>query len=185
MTNPIDELDREQAEATWEILYEEAGLDGSSSTQAIATIDLFSPRLPEQVAQGFLQCGRSEKRSCFVTSEQLHAIVSEPMTPGRVRFETNLDEVAAIYVFVSVVQREVLKVGETDNLRDRIAKQHLRYGSAESELKGHCMRYIDRWPECIEKEEITMLAFPMPGCCKKHRCLIESGLQALLCPLMK
>jgi hypothetical protein len=184
MIDPIGELDREQEELTWEILYEKAGLEGSISTPSIAAIDLFASRLPEEMAKHFLVCVRNEKRWDFVTSDQLNEIVSEPMMPGRVRLETNLDEVAAVYVFVSVVQREVLKVGEAEDLRVRIANGHLRYGSAESELRGHCLRYTEHWPECIRVEEITMLAFPMRGCCKSHRCFIEAGLQALLHPRM-
>ena len=53
------------------------------------------------------------------------------MKHGREGLEKDIDEAPRMDVFVSLAEQQVLKVGESDNLRRRIARDHLRYGNPQ------------------------------------------------------
>jgi len=116
----------------------------------------------------------------FLSWDQLLAIVEEPMVPGRPRLEADLDESASIYIFVSLRDGLILKVGSTKDSRDRIARKHLRHGEDMNTLRGY-LRYRG-WPRVIEDEEIVLLVLPMDRYTKEERLAGESGLEKLLDP---
>ena len=51
---------------------------------------------------------------------KLSGIAKQEMKRGRVRWENDIDDSPGIYVFVGLVDRCILKVGQTGNLRENI-----------------------------------------------------------------
>lgn len=192
MDTILDELDREQKRETWRILAEAVpALEEATPPLQIELTSLFnfSPPIHELLATHFLRLNRLGDTAGFMTDEQLTEIASEEMVSDRERLETDIDESPGIYIFVSLVEQQVLKVGQTDDFRKRIAKSHLRYGDqrSESELIFYCKSRWGGgdWPQCLKDQEITALLFPMHRSDEQDRCFLEHGLKALLKPSMR
>ena len=191
MDPTLDELDRQKESETWRILAEEVpALEEATPPLQIELNSLFnfSPPIHEILATHFLRLNRLPDTAGFMTDEQLTEIASEEMVRGRERLETDIDESPDIYIFVSLVDKQVLKVGQAENFRKRFAKSHLRYGDqrSKSELIFYCKSRWgeEAWPQCLKDEEFTALLFPMYRSDELDRRFLEDGLKALLSPLM-
>ena len=183
-----DEPDRQQ-EDTWQILAEAVPELKEAAPLQIDLSSLFKPPINKTLATHFLQLNRLGDTASFMTCEQLTEIASQEMASGREHLETDIDEEPGIYIFVSLVDQQVLKVGETENFRKRFATGHLRYGDqrSEYELIYYCMSTWggEAWPQCLTDKEITALLFPMYPSDELCRRCLEGGLKALLRPLMR
>jgi hypothetical protein len=185
MNFDLASLDGEQQAESWRLLTERVPQFVDDPPQSLAVADLLTPPTHTVLATVFVQSQRS--KAVFVTADQLLSIATEEMILGRARMEIELNEVEAIYVFLALVGQEILKVGQAENLRTRIANGHLRYGNRRSQcnLIDYCGSRGWPWPKCIEDREITLLAFPWRRSSKIERCFVETGLQELLRPEMK
>jgi hypothetical protein len=121
--------------------------------------------------------------STVLSSVWQRNVAEEPMIKGRMRWGDDLDESPCVYIFVSLRHGLVLKVGTTNDSRDRIAKKHLRYGTDDSTLRGYLRAYRE-WPRVIEDDQIVLLVFPMKGYEKEERLAVERGLDELLDPVI-
>jgi len=187
MCESFDELNQEQEKETWQLLTDLVpALAECDDLSPTGVEQLLSPPIHEKLATYLLMSSRMRARSTFLTDEQLHDIASEEMKAGRVHWETNIDEIPGIYVFVSLVERLVYKVGESANLRERITNGHLRYGNQQSDsnLVDYCKSMNESWPQCIREKELTAVVFPVRGSCTEERQFLEFGLQKLVQPLM-
>ena len=176
-----------QAEDAWNLFAELVpALDARSHMANVEAEQLLASPISEKLATCLLLIGRRPQRSYCLTDKQLHEIAAEDMTPGRAHYEHDVDESPGIYVFISLVERQIYKVGQSANLRSRITSGHLRYGDnlSESNLIDFCRFRNADWPQCIVDGEFTALVFPLHGSTDEERCFIEAGLQSLLNPLM-
>ncbi len=119
----------------------------------------------------------------FLSSDQLLAMASkdERYSPDTKR---DVAESAGLYVFVSLVRDTIIKVGQSESLRRRIATQHLRHENQYdgSTVCGHYMRCGHEWPASINNDEITCILLPMPTDTRELRLSVERGLTNLLRP---
>jgi hypothetical protein len=181
-----DSLD-EQDEETWQILVKLVpALEVTGMAQHIDLTEVLRPPIHERLATCFLRVNREQGLAKFLTDDQVFQIAAEEMEPVRARFETDIDEAPGIYVFVSLFEKQILKVGQAINLRERIAKGHLRYGNQQSDsnLIDYCKSRWDTWPQWLREQEVTLLMFPLYKSIPEERCFLEFGLQKLLRPLM-
>ncbi|WLD13102.1 hypothetical protein [Planctellipticum variicoloris] len=184
----FDAEDRTKEDATWRLLAESLlPLQRGSQRSQPSAIQLFQAPLSTNLAAWFIASCRDEGLAKFLSDERLYEIAAEEMVSGRVSWETNIDRSPGVYVFVSLVSQEILKIGETACFRDRIANAHLRYGSQQpqSNLIGYLTSTGGSWPDCLLEQEVTLIMLPMPASEQKERWVIELGLQRLLCPVMK
>ena len=184
MTLDFDSIEKEEEQRTWDVL-EEFVVD--LDTPPPPSIDLgtvFQPSSNELLARLFMRFHRTNRTGVFLSHERLFNIAAEEMKPGRVKWETDIDPIAGIYLFVRIASKSVIKVGESGNMRNRFGIGHLRYGDQKtlSKLIDHCKSRGEDWPQCIEDQQITSLIFPMGKSCKEERCLIEKGLNTILVP---
>ena len=102
------------------------------------------------------------------------------------KLEADIEACPGIYIFVNLINRNVLKVGQSCDMQQRIGQGHLRYGNqqSQSDLIVYCQSKWRAWPESLQEQEITLLCFPMYGSSEDERCFIEHGLQKLLTPEM-
>ena len=187
MSVDLTEFDEAKEKDTWLVLSGCVGdLDLPNWSEQVSVSQLMTPPIASRLADLFLRLHCKHKTTSFLTDEQLSDIASEDMGRGRTKSENDIDETPGIYIFVSLVGKEVLKVGQAANMRERIAKGHLRYGNEQSlsDLIVYCRSRWEAWPEPLLEQEITALLFPMRASSEKERCFIESGLQELLpCPM--
>ena len=128
---------------------------------------------------------RSSGRYDFLTSEQLNAMAKDTLDTG-LNAEEDITQEAGVYIFVSLIPPETLKVGETEGLRRRVGREHMRYGHGHTD-SNLCAYFTNRgydWPRRISDKEIVALAFPLPGSSELERKAIEKGLRSLLNPEM-
>ena len=187
MLDVFEEENQEKESATWRFVQNHLStFVNADDLKQVETDQVLSPPVHEQLSSLFVMSCLHRKRFAFLTDEQLHDIAIEEMKKGRVRWETNIDETAGIYVFISLVESECYKVGETQNFRERIAKGHLRYGNQDpnSNLIDYCKSRGDNWPDCLRERELVALMLPLKSD-SEDRQFIEFGLQKLLLPLMK
>jgi hypothetical protein len=179
-TAPYD-FDRQDAEDTWKILEELVpDLEEAGPPQQI---NLLKPPIHEKLATYFLHVRRVHGPTEFLTNDLLFGIATRSE-----ELESDIDEVPGIYILVSLVQQEVLKVGESRNLRKRITHGHLWYGNRNSESASGLFEFLKRrgyaLPQYIRDQEITGLLFPMHLSDERDRRFIEHGLKKLLLPSM-
>ena len=127
------------------------------------------------------------KHWLFFTCDDLHRIASEEMVKSRVRWEDDLNETEAVYIFTDLVHRSVLKIGECDNMRRRLVRDHLRYGNVKS-VSTVCDHYRSRgseWPQPLLDDQITLIVIPLPNSSKPERLALEGWLQAKLIATLK
>ena len=171
--------DDEQLETDlWSILGQSC--DVNSPPASIEAEKLFAPKLSERLASLMIQDARKRGRYSLLSPSHLHSIACATKSAG---WDIDIDNVPGVYLFVSLVTAEVLKVGQSGEMQPRIAGGHLRYGTTDSDLVAYCKSRWN-WPEAIEGQEITAVLFPMYGSTKPERLCLEAGLQKLLTPMM-
>jgi hypothetical protein len=181
-------LDSEgQIEAdTWQIISRSVACLENPIPDQIDLRMLFTPPVHEKLATVFLQRRKADKTWQHLSTDQLIAISSKVETA-----EIDIQQSPGVYIFCSLVRRTVLKVGQTSNMRRRIALEHLRKGSmnTNSLLIDHAQRNWSVaqdavWHESLNANEVTALTFPMYGSGEVDRLLIELSLKAMLHPEM-
>src|SRR5687768_17512689 len=131
----IDDELREVEGAVWQLFDGLVPrLDPSLSTD-VAVDKLFQGGLAETLATLFIAQQRSRGSYSFLTSDQLLSIATVKGIRDAGHPERDIEEVAGLYVFIALAHSKVLKVGETDNLRRRVAKEHLGYGYGNDPCK--------------------------------------------------
>jgi hypothetical protein len=140
----------------------------------------------EKLAMVFLQRQKAEKKWQHLGTDQLIAIASRVKTA-----ENDIDQSPGVYIFCSLLSGTVLKVGQTENMRRRIAFEHLRKCSmnTNSLLSDYAQRHWSvaqdaDWYESLNAEKVTALMFPMFGSGNVDRVLIELSLKEMLHPDM-
>jgi hypothetical protein len=179
--NPLQKYQDDQEAEAWSVLNELAPRLGCGLVPCqVEFASLFRPSLHENLAAGLVQFQRASDHYSFLTPAQLHG-----MACGLEGSERDIEVVAGVYIFLRLIERDALKVGQTNNLRLRIAKQHLLYCSqvSDSNVVVYCRG--QNWPDYIYEHELAALLFPMRNSCEADRCIIEFGLQQLLTPDMK
>ena len=148
--------------------------------QRIDVRHLLTPPISEKLARWFLQRHIGDKTWQFLSTDQLFDMASS--ISGS---DIDIDAVSGVYVFVSLNQGVVLKVGQAGNLRERICLGHLRYAyqMTESKLIDFCKARWE-WPIALREQEIAALMFPMLGSEEQDRRCIEFGLHSLCSPKM-
>ena len=106
------------------------------------------------------------------------------MEPGRANSENDIDSAPGVYVFVSLTNNQVLKVGQTGDMRQRIGQGHLRYGNqqSQSDLIVYCQSKWGVWPQSLQVQEITALAFSIHRSTVADRNIVEIALQETSAP---
>lgn len=175
-------IDKERETEAWQIICEHVlQLDNESVIEHVDLATLLTSPIHEKLAGWFLHYRRAKLKYQFVNPDQLFSLVD--YTDG---LEGDIDEVAGIYIFVRLVNQDVMKVGQAKNLRERITRGHLWYGNQnpESNLIDYC-KARGCWPNYINYQEIAALLFSMHNTSEEERCFIEFGLHKLLLPEMK
>jgi hypothetical protein len=182
LKSPQEQYDEDMEAEAWEILVESIPqLNDEPLTAQVVFLDVGTPPIHKKLAVLFLRHRKAQNDYSFLKTDQLFG-----MTPAGYGSELDIDELPGIYIFLRLVNRDVLKVGQTGNLRTRIARGHMRYGNqpSESNVIVYCKGRWN-WPHCVNDQEFTTLLFPMPTSCEEERCFIELGLSKLLLPVMK
>ena len=134
------------------------------------------------------QCLKNNSYEC-ISYDRLDIIATEvrrrgPRDSNAVYWEEDISEFAAVYVFLDMLERECIKIGETDNARRRLV-QHLRTGQDQTTLRGYFSRFSELSREIVYRE-ITLLVFRVPNAGdESSRKACERGLKSLLNPEIK
>ncbi len=171
---------------TWQIISRSLACLENPILDQIDLRMLFTPPLHEKLATVFLQRQKADKTWQHLSTDQLIAIASKVETA-----EIDIAQSPGVYIFCSLMKGTVLKVGQTNNMRRRIALEHLRKGSmnTNSLLIDYAQRHWsvaqdDDWHESLNANEVTALTFPMYDSREVDRLLIELSLKELLNPEM-
>lgn len=123
----------------------------------------------------------------FFTFDQLRDIAAEKRGGEGPSGDTDFDELPGVYVFTNLVRKAVLKVGESDNVRRRVGRDHLRYGNAQSPVtvRDHYRSQPGTWPEQLVDYQLTLCVFRMAKAHEKLRWSAELWLQAKLFPELR
>lgn len=181
------QLDREEEGDTWQVILESAStVRPFEWSGQVEVPELLTPPIAQKLAEWFLWWHRKQRAASFLGWEQLLGIASEAMEQGRPKLETDIEACPGIYVFVNLLNRNVLKVGQTDDMQQRIGQGHLRYGNqqSQSDLIVYCQSKWGTWPQPLQDQEITALLFPIHGSTVADRYIVEIALQELLLPVM-
>jgi hypothetical protein len=178
-----DELEVE----TWRVItallpdLEEQPIPGQVSIQT-----LFEPSMYRKLATWFLQRRMAGNDSQFLHTDQLRSIAGR-----NPQSEIDIDETPGVYVFCSLTELVVLKVGQSGDLRQRIACEHLRKEcmNTDSLLIDYARRHWSvpsdaEWHESLREHEVTALLFPMPRSEEPDRLIVEVSLTGTLHPWM-
>lgn len=125
-------------------------------------------------------------KDVFLTSDQLYEMATQDLVTCEMKGELDIPAVGGVYILLSLVGEQTIKVGESGDLRYRLGRQHLRYGQGQafSDLKGFITSRQDDWPQVLRSDEIVCLAFPLPEAEERERRAIEEGLRTMLHPVM-
>ena len=171
----------EHIEETWSVIQEMTDCLDAVSPLEIVVSEFLKPPIHENLAKCFLQ--QRKKDGCWqiLTSQQLEDIAS-----SMVDSEKDIRAVPGVYLFLSLATKQILKVGQSGNLRERICNGHLRYsyGTTQSSLADYYTTRERNWPEALVEEEIVGLLFPMYNSDEQDRCFIEFGFEKMLIPEM-
>jgi len=137
-----------------------------------------SSRMCERLAVAFISSKREKRQYVMVCTDQLFAIANHVSMA-----ELDIDECPGMYLFVRINTEKILKIGQTNNFRRRIAEEHLIPGDCRT-LSTVIMYCQNSWPVCLSEDKIVALLFPMYQSSKEERCFIELGLHQLLFPEM-
>jgi len=180
----LSDLFEEDTNRMWELLGDK--IPALRSDVGNSEISLLSFRshikLCEQLATAHLQDCRAQNRFDFFDSTKLESIASEERVgvsalEGKMNFTTS----PCVYLFASLGVGEIIKVGETDNPQTRIARDHLRSGATETEVRWHYYS-CGEWPDAITSGELALLVLRPGVDDKQMRQMIETGLKSLLHP---
>jgi hypothetical protein len=119
----------------------------------------------------------------FFTCDELRTIAGEKIVRGnRPKYEEDIDEAAGVYVFASLAEDLVLKVGKAINLRQRIGVEHLRDRNQflPATIREHYSRRAGNWPDHLFDDHVTLCVFRMPNAPEKLLLSAELYLQAKL-----
>jgi hypothetical protein len=89
-----------------------------------------------------------------------------------------------VYIFVSIAQWEVIKVGIADALDQRL-NQHLvkkPCGWQHSEIREYFEAIGAPWPQIIRDAQLCLVALPLVGWHRNEILIIECGLSNMLSP---
>lgn len=122
----------------------------------------------------------------FLSSDALTKIQEEDRTCGdAARWYTGIEDIPVVYIFASLGSGEFVKVGESENARRRIGRDHLRgdHSASESNIVAF-YRKRGEWPSALA--DMVCLMLPVLGCDPggERRRAIESFLTSKLDPLM-
>ena len=112
MSVDLGQFDRAREQDTWLVLSAYVpDLKSLGSQEQISAEELFTPSIARRMAELLLLSYRRLGKTTFLTDEQLFDIASEEMGRERARLETDIAASPGVYVFVSVIDKAVLKVG--------------------------------------------------------------------------
>jgi hypothetical protein len=147
---------------------------------------LLEPPIYRKLAMWFLQRRKAEQTWQFLNTDQLVGIASKLIDS-----EIDIDSQPGVYLFCSIADDNVLKVGQSNDMRRRIACEHLQWGcmNTNSLLIDHAKRNWSvandaEWHGSLRDHEVTALIFPMRNGEKWDRLLIEQSLVGTLNPVM-
>jgi hypothetical protein len=188
MNVDLMQFDGDQEKDTWAVLAKDVvDLNSPECPEQVSVSELLKPSIASTLATLFLQWHRRAKQKYqFLSTDQLESIASKVVDS-----EKDIDEVPGVYIFCSIVDRTVLKVGQSNNMRRRIVREHLRKDdmSTDSLLIDYARRNWSvpdgaEWYEAMRDHEVTALIFPMRNSDERDRLLIESSLIGTLNPVM-
>ncbi|MCE9565795.1 MAG: hypothetical protein K8U57_27535 [Planctomycetes bacterium] len=119
----------------------------------------------------------------FFTCDDLRTIAGEKIIRGkRPKHEEEMDEAAGVYVFTSLTEKLVLKVGKAVNLRQRVGVEHLRDRNTLSAatIREYYSRREGTWPDHLFDDQVTLCTFRMTNAPEKLLFSAELYLQAKL-----
>lgn len=164
----------------WEVIKRyvpEVGLQ-SSCEQAVKVNAPFE-EIARRKAVVILALHYSKKTEVVLSTDQIISIAKKE-TGSEKEIGENLP---CVYVFLSLADKLCVKIGQTENARERIVNGHLR-----NYTDGHAANLIDYYQghliEKVEEDEIVALILPMFRCSQEERELVEKGLMLMLNPLM-
>lgn len=178
--NFIEEEEERRKEEIWQIISRSIlDLEDPVPNQ-INLRNLLTHPIHKKLATMFLLQQKADYNWQILDCDQLVSIANK--VPEA---DYDIDQVPGVYLFVSHGSNNVLKIGQTGDLRERISKGHLMYGDQMigSKLIGFCKSQWD-WPICLREQDISALMFPMRNSDEQERKFIEFGLQKLLSPHM-
>jgi len=177
----LDDEKQKEAE-TWQIIRKGVPHLDDPMPNQIDLRKLFTPPMHENLGTWFLQRQKADKTWRFLSTDQLIAMASKVETA-----EIDIDQAPGVYIFCSLFSEAVLKVGQSKDLRNRIACEHLRKGSmnTDSLLIDYAKRNwsVEKeadWHDSLNANEVTALIFPMYGSGEVDRLLIEHSLKEML-----
>lgn len=184
--NLLDEHDEDER-LTWELIGREVPDLANPSWQESPDVQrLFCGQLDRHLATLLLRRARASRSYQFFSAEYVHSIATAPRPSGTGARVPDLQREAGLYVFTRLAEQNVLKVGESSDLRARIEDTHLRYGQkAKSDVIAFYKCDPIGWPEVLRVERLTLLVLPLRDSSVEERQLVEVGLHKLLRPEMK
>jgi hypothetical protein len=184
--NSLLDLEGPNEWETWRIIGQCVAHIDDPMPDQIDLRKLLTPPIHEKLATGFLQRQKTDKTWRFLSTDQLIAIASKVETA-----EIDIDQAPGVYIFCSLVGGNVLKVGQSNDMRRRIALEHLRNGYMNTDSllidfvkRNWTVRNEADWHDCLNANEVTALIFPMCGSGEVDRSLIELSLEEMLHPEM-
>ncbi len=185
MSLDLLQFDRAKEEDSWRVIYGIVPeLQLPNWSEQIGLSNLLVPPIALELGKSFLQLSRRDRTAIFLTDDQLFDIASEAMKPGRANLENDIDSGPGIYIFITIANNRVLKVGQAGDMRERIGKGHLRYGNphSQSDLIVYFQSKGKAWPQSLHEQDITALLFPIHGSTVADRCIVEIALQETSAP---
>ena len=179
MLNEIFSEDQKQKDSTWDFLKREMSGIELSKTRCLE-VDQNTKQSEFDKTMALVQVANhyANKTEMFLSTEQLFNLAAK-QTDAKL----DIDEVSCVYVFLSLLEEQCIKVGQSNNVRERFVKGHFDI-SRNTEQSHLCNYYIRDWPKSINEEEVVVIIFPMYGSEEKDRLAVESGLTGFLHPIM-
>lgn len=171
--------EQKQKDATWDFLKKELQEIELKKTRRL-DVDRHTRQIDFEKAMALVQVAShfDDKTELFLSTEQLNDLARNPS--GN---KADIDEVPCVYIFLSLFDKLCLKVGQSNNARERLVDGH--FNISRNTEKSHLSNYyMHDWPKSIDTDEVVGIIFPMRNSVEKDRLAVESGLTEFLNPLM-
>lgn len=172
--------EQRQKDETWSFLKENLPGIELKKTKDLLEVNRNTRQIDFEKTLALVQVANniSDKTDLLLSTEQLLNLAHNQSTEKK-----DIEEVPCVYIFLSLAEKLCIKVGQTNNARDRFFNGHFNI-TRNNEPSHLCHYYMRDWPESIKDEDVVAVIYPMYGSSENGRLAVESGLTAFLKPLM-
>lgn len=179
--------DEDELHESWRIIANALPEFGSDPMPAVVEVRrVLEMPIHRTLALWFLQDRQTRQSFTLLNTDQLVNIASKVRDS-----ESDIEQLPGVYIFCSIADGSVLKVGQSQEMRQRIACEHLRKETmnTNSLLIDHAKRRWNiandvEWHQSLRDHEVTAMIFPMRKSEEWDRLVIEYSLIGTLHPVM-